>query len=140
MLHYHKKSILCFYNLIELYNMRMSHNLKNMYFSRDSFYVVDIFNLPFIQYLYSYFLSSVNVKSLFNFTKCSLTKSFFYFVIANHFIAFFHMNVNLFLFWHQNFCYSSAFINVFDVSIAILPHKFRTDLFLRCLMWIIIDS
>ena len=120
--------------------MRMPNNFKNMNFSGNSFYIIDIFYLPFIQYLDSYLLAGVNMESLFNFAKCSLSECFFYFVIADHFVSFFHMNVNLFFFWHQNFCYSTTFVDIFNFSIAVRLNKFRTCSFLWCLLLIIIYS
>ena len=118
--------------------MGVSDNLKNMDFTSYTFNVVDVFNFPFIQYFDCDFLSSVNVISLLYFSECSLTKSFFYFVIADHFVTFFHVNVNLFLLWHQNFCYTATFVNVFDVTFTVLPHKLRTNILLWSMMWIII--
>ena len=137
MLHDHEKSILCFNDFIKLNNMWMPNNLKNMDFSSYSFNIIDIFYLPFVQYLDGHFLSSVNVESLFYFSECSLAKSLFYFVISDHFVSFFHVDVDLFFLWHQYFCYSSAFVNVFDFSIAVRLCKFTADSFLRCLLLII---
>jgi len=133
MFHDHKKSILRLNNFIKLNNMWMPYNLKYMNFSSHSFNIIDIFYLPFIQYLDGYFLSCVNMISLFYFSESSLTQSLFNFVVTNHFVTFFHVNVNLFFFWHQYFCYAATFVNVFNFSIAVGLDEFRTDSFLWCL-------
>ena len=138
MFHYHKQSILSFDNLVKLNYMRVSDNFENVDFTSYTFNIVDVFDFPFIQYFDCDFLSSVNMISLLYFSKCSLTESFLYFVIADHFVSFFHMNVNLFLFWHKNFCYTATFVDIFDVTVTVLPHKFRTNFHLWCMMWIII--
>ena len=44
MLHYQVKLWLCFYDLIQLYNVRMADNLKYMYLSCDSLHIIDIFD------------------------------------------------------------------------------------------------
>ena len=82
MLHDQVKSFLCLDDIIELNNMRMSYYFKYVYFSSDPFDITHICYFLFLQYFYRNFLTSVYVYTLLYFTKCTLTKCFYKFIIA----------------------------------------------------------
>jgi hypothetical protein len=71
-----------------------------MDFPRNSLNISNVLNLPFVQNLYGYLLSCVNVIPLLDFAECALSKSFIDSVVSNHLMSILleYVNLEVFLF------------------------------------------
>ena len=74
-LHEKKQFFISLTDIIELNNIGMPHELKNMYFSQDSFSISSIINLTFFQNLDGHTLACNFMFANFYFTKSALAKS-----------------------------------------------------------------
>lgn len=77
---------LCLYDLIELHNLRMPNDLKDVDLSRYPLHICHIDNLAFLKDLNSNFFLSESVSPQFDFAECSLTNRLPQDVVADGFV------------------------------------------------------
>ena len=104
--HYKIEIVVIFYHFVELYYMRVPYFFEYSYLPINPINITLIFNLVFFQYFNRNFISSYNMRSLLNLSKCPLPFSFsnnkptnlFSFTILLFFFVFFFLFLVLY-FW-----------------------------------------
>ena len=101
----------------------MAHYFEDVYFSGNSLDVVYVIDFPLVKYFYCYFLTCINMKSLFNFAECSLTKSFLNLIISDNLGS--NIDFTVWFLRHFNFGNPAAFIDILEISIFTLILTFN---------------